>query len=91
MFSYTGNHLECTKIQSDKSLYHESKMAAKMAASSGKMARSLLLSNLEQQNLVLGLCFHIWGINWSVQTYNRITCSTLNQRWLPKWSSQAVK
>ena len=50
MFSYTGNLLVLAKMQYDKPFYHELKMAAKMAASNGKMAISLLISNLEQQN-----------------------------------------
>ena len=53
MFSYTGNQWEWAKIQYDKPFYYKSKLAAKMAAPNGKMTISLLLFNLEQQNLAL--------------------------------------
>ena len=91
MFSYTGNLLELAKMQYDKPFYHELKMAAKMAASIGKIAISLLISNLEQQNVSLGICFHVQGINWNIQKHNRISHNTINQRWLPKWLCQTTK
>ena len=72
-------------MQYDKPFHHELKMAAKTAATNGKMAISLLISNLKQHNLSLGICFHVQGINWNRQQCDRMSHYTINQRWLPKW------